>query len=166
MDTHTPSVATGQNSANTNSTTKSGKPRRDREITDEKKAECVKTLVEKLEALPEGSSINVNEVCDDFGCATYIANAIIREAMNRVRRFFEIDEENAANTSAHKLKLSEKIMPIGRTHFNKANKGRKEEDKFHKDDEFKIEFSKENLDVFTVTRVRPASASANTVEEV
>jgi len=156
---------TANNDQNLAETTEAPKkPARARDISDERKAECIKVLVERLAPLPAGSSINVNDLSDEFECASNITHAIIREAVNEVRRFFEIDEDKTNSSATQVPTLTDKSLPIGRTHFNKANKGREERDKFNTEDKFEIEFSEEDLDVFTVTRIHRAAASSATEE--
>lgn len=130
----------------------------------EKTAECVKALAEKLRSCPEGHAIKVADVCEEFHCVRPLAHAIIRNAINQVRRFFEIVEKHP--TAYFQVPtLSRQSVVIGRTHFDRENEGRAEMKKFIQGDNFHVEFPADDPDKVILTRIHRASLSTDTVED-
>ena len=174
----------GNGNYDTPATTDPVKPRWDRESMDEKKAdstsarlvpllartmsaektaECVKALAEKLRSCPEGHAIKVADVCEEFHCVRPLAHAIIRNAMNQVRRFFEIVEKHP--TAYFQVPtLSRQSVVIGRTHFDRENEGRAEMKKFIQGDNFHVEFPDDDQDKIVLIRVHPTSPSSENEE--
>ncbi|MGL1862461.1 MAG: hypothetical protein OCC46_08070 [Pseudodesulfovibrio sp.] len=140
------------------------KPLRTRTMSAEKTAECGKILAVNLHLRPDGDVINLTDVCKEFNCARNIGHAIIREAVNRVRRFFEIVEGDANSSPIQIPTLSIQSLVIGKTHFNHINECRSNEAKFTDGDKFEIEFSESDYDKVILTRVHRVSDSIENTE--
>lgn len=165
MNINTNSVANGQGSSV--STSSDQKTTRARSMDPEGLRACAKELVPELKKIPEDKSfISLKFICDKFNCVRSVALEVLNLANKDVRRYYEVIEDLGDPSSLKRVRLSSKGAMTGFTYFNRANKNvnRPENMKFVLGDEFDVVFPEDDWDTFICTRVRPSSASVDTVE--
>lgn len=130
---------------------------------------CADELAEELASYPDDKDmISGNYICEKFNCIRGVALEIFKLANTDVRRYFEVVEDMAQSSPLKRVKYASVGVMTGSTHFQRANENvdRPKDMRFVLGDEFNVEFPEDDWNKVILTRVRPASASANTVEEL